>query len=59
MDPANMSNQIDFQIAEMIFNLMGRYTYDPPLGNAINAELAESGRSKTTPRLGSSTFARA
>ncbi len=42
MDPAIMSNQIDFQIAEMIFNLMGRYTYDPPLGNAINSELAES-----------------
>ena len=42
MDPAIMSNQIDFQIAEMIFNLMGRYTYDPPLGNAITPELAES-----------------
>jgi peptide/nickel transport system substrate-binding protein len=42
MDPANMSNQIDFQIAEMIFNLMGRYTYDPPLGNAITPELAEN-----------------
>jgi peptide/nickel transport system substrate-binding protein len=42
MDPAIMSNQIDFQIAEMIFNLMGRYTYDPPLGNAITPELAEN-----------------
>jgi peptide/nickel transport system substrate-binding protein len=41
MDPAIMNSQIDFQIAEAILNFMGRYTYDPPLGNAISPELAE------------------
>ena len=42
MDPAIMNQQVDFQIAETIFNFMGRYTYDPPLGNALSPELAES-----------------
>jgi peptide/nickel transport system substrate-binding protein len=41
MDPAIMNSQIDFQIAEAIYNFMGRYTYDPPLGNAIIPELSE------------------
>lgn len=41
MDPAIMNQQVDFQIAETIFNLIGRYPYDPPLGNAITPELAE------------------
>jgi len=42
MDPATMNQQVDFQIAETIYNFMGRYTYDPPLGNALTPELAES-----------------
>ena len=42
MDPAVMNSQVDFQISEAIYNFIGRYTYDPPLGNAITPELAEN-----------------
>ena len=37
-----MAQQVDFQIAETIFNTIGRYPYDPPLGNSITPELAEN-----------------
>ncbi|HET8629198.1 MAG TPA: ABC transporter substrate-binding protein [Thermomicrobiales bacterium] len=41
IDPAHITNQNDYQIAETIFNYMARHTYNPPLGTAINPELAE------------------
>ena len=41
LDPALINSQVDFQIAEALYNYIGRYTYNPPLGNAITPELAE------------------
>lgn len=41
LDPALLNNQTDYQISETIFNYIGRYTYNPPLGNQVNPELAE------------------
>lgn len=41
MDPAAITGAPDYQIGEAIYNFIGRYTYNPPLGTAINAELAE------------------
>jgi peptide/nickel transport system substrate-binding protein len=41
LDPALLNNQTDYQISETIFNYIARYTYNPPLGNAVTPELAE------------------
>lgn len=41
LDPALINSQVDFQVAEAIYNYIGRYTYNPPLGNAVTPELAE------------------
>ena len=41
LDPALINSQVDFQVAEAIYNYIGRYTYNPPLGNAITPELAD------------------
>ncbi len=41
MDPAAITGNPDYQLGEAIFNFVGRYTYNPPLGTQINAELAE------------------
>ncbi len=40
MDPATITGAPDYQIGEAIYNYIGRYTYDPPLGTKINPELA-------------------
>lgn len=36
-----MASQVDFQVAEAIYNYLGRHTYNPPLGNDVLPELAE------------------
>ncbi len=41
LDPALINSQVDFQVAEAIYNYIGRYSYNPPLGNAVTPELAE------------------
>ncbi len=41
LDPALINSQVDFQVAEAIYNYIGRYTYNPPLGNTITPELAD------------------
>ena len=42
MDPAHITGAPDYQLGEAIYNFIGRYTYDPPLGTEIVPELAES-----------------
>ena len=42
MDPAQIATITDYQIGEAVFNYIARYTYNPPLGNALTPELAES-----------------
>jgi peptide/nickel transport system substrate-binding protein len=41
MDPALITQSTDYVIGEAVFNFIGRYTYDPPLGTDINPELGE------------------
>ncbi|MBI3978065.1 MAG: hypothetical protein HY331_07765 [Chloroflexi bacterium] len=41
MDPAKITGAPDYQLGEAIYNFIGRYTYNPPLGTKINPELAE------------------
>jgi ABC-type transport system substrate-binding protein len=41
LDPATITGQPDYNIGEAIFNFIGRYTYNPPLGTDIIPELAE------------------
>src|SRR5262249_51143109 len=41
MDPAMITGNPDYQLGEAIFNFMGRYTYNPPLGTDIKPELAD------------------
>jgi peptide/nickel transport system substrate-binding protein len=41
LDPALISSQVDYQVAEAIFNYLGRHTYNPPLGNDVLPELAD------------------